>query len=93
MRWFRVEWGQNTVASPKRIVTMGETRAATRPAPETGATDTDAGALPTGTARRDEGDPIADALQTLFRSTEAEPLPDHLKALLDRLAAEEEAAQ
>lgn len=72
---------------------MGETRAATKPAPDTGATETDADALPAATARREEGDPIADALQTLFRSTEAEPLPDHLKALLDRLAAEEEAGQ
>jgi hypothetical protein len=72
---------------------MGETRAATRPAPEAGTAEADASALPAATARRDEGDPIADALQTLFRSTEAEPLPDNLKALLDRLAAEEEAGQ
>lgn len=79
---------------------MGETRAATRPGPAPAAepavpaaeTGTDAMAE-TATARREEGDPIAEALQTLFRSTEAEPLPDHLKALLDRLAAEEEAGQ
>jgi hypothetical protein len=72
---------------------MGETRTATWPEPAAEPEDGDAVARPGGALRRDEGDPIADALQTLFRATEAEPLPDNLKALLDRLAAEEEAGR
>jgi hypothetical protein len=34
---------------------------------------------------------IAESLQRLYRRTEAEPLPPQLRALLDRLAAEEAA--
>ena len=40
---------------------------------------------------REAPDFIAENLRRLYRRTEAEPLPPHLRALLDRLAAEEAA--
>ena len=43
------------------------------------------------TPGRESPDFIAESLQRLYRRTEAEPLPPHLRALLDRLAAEEAA--
>lgn len=62
---------------------------------ETGMTETsEAKQAPPDTHPDDEhpapaADPIAQALRDLYRSTEAEPLPEQLRALLARLAEED----